>query len=82
MSNFWDEIERVLEESIEMQQKALLKCGRRVVPNLTPDDILQPNDFVELENNPHFRYEEGLLHGLQSAQMALRALRNEQPMNN
>jgi hypothetical protein len=78
MNNGWEGVEQVLEESIEMQQQALLKCGRRIVPNLTPDDILQPNDFIELENNPHFRYEEGLLHGLQSAQMALRALKNQQ----
>jgi hypothetical protein len=28
---------------------------------------MQPNDFPELENHPFFRYEEGVLEGLQSA---------------
>lgn len=67
------EVEQVLQELIDGQQKTLLECARRIVPNATSDDILQPNDFPELENHPYFRYEEGLLAGLQSAQIALRA---------
>lgn len=64
---------RILEEMIEMQKRTLLKLGRRIVPTLTPEDMLQPNDYPELESNPEFRYEEGILAGLQSAQAALRA---------
>ncbi len=66
-------IDQLLSEMINAQQKALLKCAQRIVPMVTADDILQPNDFPELENHPYFRYEEGLLAGLHSAQMALRA---------
>lgn len=55
------------------QEKALLKLGKRFIPTLTSDDILQPNDFPELELNPHFRYEEGILHGIQSVEMAIQA---------
>ena len=55
------------------QKKHLLAIGRRIVPLLTEEDILQPNDYPELENNPHFRYEEGILAGIQSVQMAIRA---------
>lgn len=69
----WEAVDQLLEEMIEAQQKALLKCGRRVVPTVTADDILQPNDFPALENHPYFRYEEGVLAGLQSARMALKA---------
>lgn len=67
-------IEKLVEELIEGQQKKLLQVGRKIVPHLTSDDILQPNDFPELELNPVFRYEEGILAGMQSMQAALRTL--------
>ena len=73
----WTLIESLAQEMIDGQKKALLECGRRTVPNVTPEDILQPNDFPELELNPHFRYEEGILAGMQAMQTALRALKNE-----
>lgn len=76
MSN-WTTIEEVLASLIERQKKSLLHLGRRIVPTLTPEDMLQPNDYPELENHPEFRYEEGMLSGLQTAEMALRALRRE-----
>ncbi|MGZ3633427.1 MAG: hypothetical protein ACXWM7_03830 [Parachlamydiaceae bacterium] len=69
----WKMFDALFDEMIELQQKKLLECARRIVPTATTDDILQPNDFPELENHPYFRYEEGLLAGLQSAQIALRA---------
>ena len=50
-----------------MQKEKLLKTAREIVPYATGDDILQPCDFQELEQNPYFRYEEGVLEGLQSA---------------
>lgn len=65
-------LEALLEELIVGQRKALLNQGRRLIPHLTSDDILQPNDFVELEFNPHFRYEEGILTGLLAVQAAVR----------
>jgi hypothetical protein len=69
----WNEIQRVLQEMIQMQTEHTWRCGRVIVPTLTEDDMLQPNDFPELENHPHFRYEEGLLAGLHSALVALQA---------
>jgi len=66
-------IDCLLAELIDQQQAELLKCGRRIVPTLTPEDILQPNDYMELEHNPHFRYEEGILAGYQTVLVALRA---------
>ena len=65
--------DEVLTQLAREQRSRLLKLGRQVIPNLTPDDILQPNDFPELENYPVFRYEEGVLHGILAAQMAVRA---------
>lgn len=75
MEPSWDSIEKIIEEIIEAQKKQLLKDGRRLVPTLTPEDMLQPNDYPELENHPAFRYEEGVLAGVQTVQMALRALK-------
>ena len=66
-------LEQLLVELIAAQQQVLLKIGCRLVPHLTSDDVLQPNDFPELEFNPHFRYEEGILAGLLSAQAAVRS---------
>lgn len=67
-----------LQELIEMQQKLLLELGRRIVPTLTSEDLLQPNDYPALDNHPLFRYEEGVLAGLLSAQMAIAARLQEQ----
>ena len=64
---------KILEELIEDQKKRVLLLGREFIPHLTPDDILQPNDFPQLENHPYFRYEEGILAGLLVAQIALLA---------
>jgi len=66
-------MKKTLEEMVLHQRTKLLALARRLVPNLTPDDILQPQDYPELESNPEFRYEEGILHGLESALAAARA---------
>ncbi len=63
----------LIREMRSYQEKNLLNLGKRIIPALTSDDVLQPNDFPELELNPHFRYEEGILHGIQSVEMALQA---------
>ena len=63
----------MLDEMIAQQEKKLLKLAREIIPHLTSDDILQPNDFPQLENHPVFRFEEGILKGLQAAKMALLA---------
>lgn len=70
----WAQLEALSEELVEDQRNKLLDCALRILPHVTAEDLLQPNDFIELENHPHFRYEEGVLAGLQSFQMALRAI--------
>jgi hypothetical protein len=62
----------LLQELIDQQRQKLFTVARRILPYVTPDDILQPNDFPELELHPHFRYEEGILDGLLVAETALR----------
>ncbi len=65
---------KILDEICIAQAEKVLKCGRNFVPTLTSEDALQPNDYPELENNPHFRYEEGVLEGVQTVRAALRTL--------
>lgn len=67
------EFQKLFEELIEGQQKKLFQMARQIVPNLTEDDLLQPNDYPDLEYNPLFRYEEGVMEGLKTAQMAIGA---------
>lgn len=71
----WESIEKVTSELVESQRNQLLMLGRRIIPRLTSEDILQPNDYPELEFNPQFRYEEGVLAGVQALQMALKFVR-------
>lgn len=62
--------ESFFEELILGQRKKLMKLAERIVGRITEEDLLQPNDFPALENNPIFRYEEGVLEGLMTARMA------------
>jgi hypothetical protein len=67
----------MFDELIALQHRKVLNCALRILPHLTEDDILQPNDFPALEMNPHFRYEEGVLEGLMTARMAYLAHQRE-----
>lgn len=72
------EFEFRLLEAIGLQKKRLMKVGEQLVPHLTEEDLLQPNDFLILENHPFFRYEEGVLEGLMTALASLRATLKEE----
>lgn len=76
----WEEIDGLINEIIALQQKKMLKLGQSIIPQLTDDDMLQPNDFLPLETNPEFRYEEGVIAGAKTVQMALWALLKDKCM--
>ena len=61
----------IVKQLIDEQQSKLEACARRIRPNVTAEDLLQPNDYPELELHPYFRHEEGILDGLRMAYMAL-----------
>lgn len=68
-------VEQLFSDLIEGQREKMLSFAKQVVAvRLTHDDLLQPQDYPELENHPYFRYEEGVLEGLLTAQMALSTL--------
>ena len=63
----------LLEGMIEQQRAKVLKLAREALPHLSAEDVLNPFDFPELKAHPTFDYEDGILAGLISAQIALRA---------
>ena len=69
----------LFEELVSAQEEKIYQCAKSIIPNITKDDLLQPNDYRQLELNPYFRYEEGVLEGLRTAQMALIALLSDPP---
>jgi hypothetical protein len=73
-------MENVFDDLVEAQRKKLLKFAGQIILNVTSDDLLQPNDFPQLEQHPLFRYEEGILEGLLTARMAYLACRKDREM--
>jgi len=62
-----------LQEMIEFQREKLLKLAREILPDLTPEDLRNPQDFPELIKDPLFNYEDGLLAGYLAVQIAMRS---------
>ena len=65
--------EQLFERMITQQQAKVLRLARQAVPNIGPEDLRNAHDFPELREHPTFEYEDGLLAGLISAQIAVRA---------
>ncbi|CAM4174935.1 hypothetical protein G4177_08930 [Corallococcus sp. ZKHCc1 1396] len=61
------------ERMIAQQQAKVLRLAREAVPNIGPEEMRNPHDFPQLKEHPSFEFEDGILAGLISAQMALRA---------
>lgn len=57
----------------EKQKEKVFALGKKIIPHMTLEDLLQPMDFPMLETNPLFRFEEGLLMGIGEARAALLA---------
>jgi len=67
-------LEELFDELVMQQEAKVFKFAQKIIPHITREDILQPNDFPSLENHPLFRYEEGVLEGLRTARMAYLAV--------
>ena len=65
--------EKKLQVMIEFQREKLLKLAREILPDLTPEDLRNPQDFPELIRDPFFNYEDGLLAGYLAVQVAIRS---------
>ena len=64
---------QLFERMIPQQQAKVMRLAREAVPNIGPEDLRNAHDFPELKEHPTFEYEDGILAGLISAQIALRA---------
>jgi hypothetical protein len=64
---------KLFERMISQQQAKVLRLAREAVPNITPEELRNPHDFPQLKEHPTFEFEDGILSGLISAQVALRA---------
>ena len=72
MPNDNSAITKLLEEMVELQQTKVLKVARDIIPEATPEDIRNPQDFPQLSTDSLFNYEDGILTGYLSIQTALR----------
>ena len=66
-------IDRLMLEMIAQQENKVLAMARAIHPGLTSEDIRNPNDFADLMASGEWNFEDGILSGLKSAHMALRA---------
>jgi hypothetical protein len=74
-----DGIERLLEAMIAQQDAKVLALARRIVPQITPEDLRNAHDFAALMECAEFGYEDGILAGLRAALVAIRAARRRDP---
>lgn len=66
-------LEVLFDQMINQQRTKVLKIAQQHYPYLTPDDVLNPHDFPKLEVDSQYNFEDGILSGYMSAQMAMRA---------
>jgi hypothetical protein len=71
-------VDEVLERIIAQQRAKVLAVARQRVPHVTCEDIMTPEGYPELWADGPFNYEDGILNGLRTAQMAVRAWAREQ----
>ena len=76
-ATLWVEIDRQIHAIEDNQTKKVIDLARRILPGLTAEDIRNPHDFPEL-GDPDWQYEDGLLAGIQSVRVALRAMKNRE----
>lgn len=68
------QLEPTLEELARGQLDRVAALAKRINSRLTADDLLSPQDFPELANDPDFNYQDGVLTGIESARTAVRRL--------
>jgi len=66
-------LDRMFDQMIAQQRQKVLRLAREAVPNIGPEDVLNPHDFPQLKAHPTFEFEDGLLSGLVAAHIAARA---------
>ena len=75
-TDVWDEVERMLQSMIDLQESKVLALARRLKPGVTAEDVRNAHDHRELDD-ADLQFEDGTLAGILAAQAAVRARRRE-----
>lgn len=67
------EVDKLMLELIELQHRKVLELANKIHPGLSSEDIRNPHDFPDLIADSGWNFEDGILSGLKSAHIALRA---------
>jgi hypothetical protein len=68
-----DLIERELNALHKQQSDRAGNLARRIVPALTAEDVLNPDDYPQLLADSEFMFEHGAASGVMAAKIAIRA---------
>lgn len=68
-----DQLEAELEQLHRQQVGKAKKFAQNLRPELTDEDLLNPDNFKDVISNPDFMYEDGIAAGILSAKLAVRA---------
>ena len=60
----------------ELHKEKVIALARRIIPNLTAEDIRNPHDFPDL-TDPDWHFEDGQLSGVQAILLMVRKLRRD-----
>jgi hypothetical protein len=72
-----DDAETLIATMVAQQEAKVLRLGRTLVATLTAEDLRNPQDFPVLVASAAFNFEDGILAGLRSAEIAVRARRRD-----
>jgi hypothetical protein len=70
------DLQEIFEQLHKGQKEKAALLARKHNPQLTTEDLLNPDNFPALINDPNFMYEDGIAAGILSAQIAVRAYLN------
>ena len=73
IENILQELEVALSALHDQQNMKARREAHRIRPDLTSEDLLNPDNFAESIADPNFMYEDGLAAGILSAKIAVRA---------
>lgn len=66
-------LDAMFDQMIAHQRAKVLRIAQELLPTVTAEDVLNPHDYPQLNESARFNFEDGLLSGYISAQMAVRA---------
>ncbi len=69
-----EDVEKTLAMAHSQQVKRATDIARQLRPELTSEDLLNPDDYPQIVNDPRYLYEDGQAAGILSAKIAVRAL--------